>query len=299
MSRERFDLVFSLGAGCSCSMMLREKELQFASFPLDWAGTPEFGAGGDIRAKTDIVVGGFVNWFKKENLERAPVYDSEKYTSYLDRGTRLYFTHDVPVGSDLEREYPALSEKFARRIDRFLRLLSGANRVLAVWVNDPRVPGEVGEEDLKYCLDAFRMAYPAAEFKIIAVNCAHGVPYESMRSFRGDGYECYAFDYRVVTEGEPTWEIRRDLFAPLLERFGCADYRTRAERRANAKREKSREWEKYKATSVLDFWLTRIKFKLYRHLERGLGRKGVLAGFRPAAGIAGPQDAKGSDGQAV
>ena len=120
-----------------------------------------------------------------------------------------------------------------------------------------------------------------------------------MRSFCGDGYECYAFDYRVDTVGEPTWEIRRDLFAPLLERFEVVDYRTRAEKRANAERERSREWEKFKATSTLDFWLTRIKFKLYRHLERGLERKGVLAGFRPAAGIAGPQDAKGSDGQAV
>lgn len=276
MSRERFDLVFSLGAGCSCSMMLREKELQFASFPLDWAGTPEFGAGGDIRAKTDIVVGGFTNWFKKENLERAPVYDSEKYTSYFDRGTRLYFTHDVPVGSDLEREYQALSEKFARRIDRFLRLLSGAKRVLAVWVNDPRVPGEVGEEDLKYCLDAFQMAYPAAEFKIVAVNCVRGVSYESMRSFRGDGYECYAFDYRVDTEGEPTWEIRRDLFAPLLEQFEAKDYRTFAEKRANAKRERAREMERFKATSWFGLEVTKAKYKVYRHLKRQFESKGIV-----------------------
>jgi len=278
MKKERFDFIFPLGAGCSCSMMLREKGLQLASFPLDWVGTPDFGAAGDIRAKTDMIVGRFRNWFRKENLERAPVYDTPKHLSYLDRGTGLYFTHDVAVGSSLEADYPAASEKYARRIDRFLQLLAGARRVLAVWVNDPRIPGEVGEEDLRYCLDAFRRAYPRAEFKIIAVNCAHGVKPSDMRITRGEGYECYSFDYRAFIECEDDllWEIRRDLFAPLFERFEVADYRTRSEKRANARRERERTMEKYKATSALDLWLTRLKFKVYRHLKRSLERKGVV-----------------------
>ncbi len=277
MNKERFDFIFSLGAGCSCSMMLREKGLQLASFPLDWVGTPDFGAAGDIRAKTDIVVGGFDNWFKKENLVRSPVYDTPKHLSYFDRGTGLYFTHDVEVGSSLDHDYPAASEKYARRIDRFLKLLAGARRVLAVWVNDPRIPGEVREEDLRYCLEAFRRKYPRAEFKIIAANCVHGVKPSAMRIARGEGYECYSFDYRAFTECEDDqiWEIRRDLFAPLLERFEVADYRTRSEKRENAKRERARAMEKYKATSALDLWLTRFKFKAYRHLKRSLERKGV------------------------
>jgi hypothetical protein len=33
---ERYDLAFSLGAACSCSVALRRAKLQFASFPLDW-----------------------------------------------------------------------------------------------------------------------------------------------------------------------------------------------------------------------------------------------------------------------
>ena len=270
-------------------MMLREKGLQLASFPLDWVGTLKLSASGNIRAVVDIVVGGFANWFKKENLERAPKFDTAKYLGFFDRGTGLDFTHDIAIDSDLDRDYPSASEKYSRRIDRFLKLVAGARRVLAVWVEDPRISGEVGEDDLRYCLDAFRKAYPGAEFKLVAVNCVHGVRPEAMRSFRGDGYECYSFDYRVDTAGEPTWEVRRDLFSPLLERFETVDYRTRAEKRANAKREKMREMERFKATSLPDFWFTRMKFKLYRHLERGLERKGVLAGLRPAAGRIGPQ----------
>ena len=274
VKKERFDLVFPLGAGCSCSIMLREKGLQLASFPLDWVGTPDFGAAGDIRAKTDIIVGGFKNWFVKENIDRAPEYDSPNFLGYFDRGTRLYFTHDIVVGSDLERGYPSASAKYARRIDRFLKLLAGARRVLAVWVNDPRIQGEVGEEDIRYCLDAFKTAYPKSKFKIIAVNCVPGLAPENMRVFSGEGYECFSFDYRAM-DGELTWEIRRDFFAPILERFEVADYRTRTEKRENAKRERARDMEKFRATSLLDLWLTKTMFKLYRHLKRRLERKGV------------------------
>lgn len=274
--KECYDFVFPLGAGCSCSMMLREKDLQLASFPLDWVGTPDFGAAGDIRVKAELVANGFKGWFLEENLERAPQYDSPKFLSYLDRGTGLYFTHDFEHGADIHREYPEASAKYARRIERFHKLLSGSRRVLAVWVNDPRIPGEVGEEDIAYCLDVLRKAYPGVAFKVIVVNCAHGVKPEEMRRSIGDGFECYAFDYRVVTDGEPTWDIRRDLFAPLFERFSVRDYRTKSERRANARRERARDMEKFHATSSLDLVFTKMKFKLYRHLKRSLERKGVI-----------------------
>ena len=275
--KEQFDFVFSLGAGCSCSMMLREKGLQLASFPLDWVGTPDFGAAGDIRVKAELVANNFGGWFLEENLERAPQYDSPKFVSYLDRGTGLYFTHDFAHGADIHREHPAAIAKYARRIERFRKLLSGARRVLAVWINDPRVPGEVGEADVTHCLGVLRRAYPKAEFKIVVVNCARGVKPEDMRVNIGEGFECYAFDYRAVTEGEPTWDVRTELFAPLLERFAVRDYRTRAERRANALRERARDMEKFHAASALDLLVTKAKFKLYRHLKRSLERKGVIS----------------------
>ncbi len=275
MKRERFDFAFPLGAGCSCSMMLREKGLQFASFPLDWVGTLDFGAAHDMREKTNLVANGFAGWLREENLERAPKYDSPKFLGYFDRGTGLYFTHDFAPGSDIRREYPSVSAKYARRIERFKKLLSGARRVLVVWVNDPRIYGVAGTEDVLYCLDTLRGAYPGKEFKVIAVNCVHGVGPEAMDVERGDGYERYSFDYRVVTEGDPSWEVRRDYFAPLLERFEVSDYRTRAERRANAKRERARDMERFRATSAIDLLVTKAKFKVYRHLKRGLERKGV------------------------
>ena len=67
MSRERFDFIFGMGAGCSCSRMLRERGLQYASFPLDWVGDPCLDAGADIRLVADLAAGGFREWFEKES----------------------------------------------------------------------------------------------------------------------------------------------------------------------------------------------------------------------------------------
>ena len=279
MSRERFDFVFGIGAACSCSRMLRERGLQYASFPLDWVGNPRIDAGEVLRHVSNLAAGGFPNWFEEENLERAPQYDSERYTAYFDRGSRLFFAHDFTPGGDMHREYPKAREKYARRIDRFAKVLSSARKVLVVWVADPRGIGEVAEDDIACSLNSFRKAHPKTEFRLLVVNCVHGVRPENMRVKRGDGYECLAFDYRVVTEGPPTWDVRTEMFAPIFDRYAAVDYRTRAEKRENARREKARAYAKLKAKSAWGYLVNRMEFKIYRHFKRKLERKGILQGI--------------------
>ena len=281
--RGKYDFIFGMGAGCSCSRMLRERGLQYASFPLDWVGDPCLDAAVGIRLVADLVAGGFGNWFEKENLERNALYDSSKHMSFYDRKVKLFFAHDFGRGGDFESEYKTAKEKYERRIERFGTLLSRAKKALAVWIADPRGSGEATAVDMQYVLSVLRRAYPKTEFRVLAANCVPGLEPAKMRVEHGDGWEIFSFDYRVVTVGKPTWDIRTELFSPIFDRFEAVDYRTRAEKRANAKRERAREYEKFKATSPIDLFLTKMRFKLYRHLKRRLERKGVQLqdGVRP------------------
>ena len=279
VAKQRFDFIFGLGAGCSCSRMLRERGLQFASFPLDWVGDPCLDAGEDLRWTANLAASGFKNWFEKENLERDTQYDSPKHISFYDRNVKLYFAHDFEQGGDFDKEYPLAKAKYDRRIERFDLLLSKARKALAIWIADPRGRGAVGADDMQCALSAFRRAYPKTEFMVLATNCVPGLRPEETRVERGDGWEIFSFDYRVVTEGNPTWDIRTELFSPILDRFEAVDYRTRAEKRANALRERKREYVRFNATSPMDLFITKLRFKLYRHLKRRLERKGVLEGL--------------------
>ena len=148
-----------------------------------------------------------------------------------------------------------------------------------VWVADPRGKGEAAEDDIAYSLNAFRKAYPKTEFRLLVVNCVHGVSPQEMRVKRGDGYECLAFDYRVFKEGPPTWDVRSEMFAPIFDRYVAVDYRSRAEKRENARREKARAYAKMRAKSAWEYIVNRLQFKLYRHFKRRLERKGVLLGI--------------------
>ena len=279
--KEKFDFVFALGSGCACSRMLREHGLQYASFPLDWVGGISFsvGAGAALKRTADIVVSDFANWFREENLERIPDFDTSRYDSYIDRGTQLYFTHDIPSGGDLHSCHPATQERYRRRIARFLSCAKSAKKMLAVWVSDPRDPGEIAEADVCAALAALRGRYPKAEVKMFVAKCLEGTPPDRAVVKRGDGWELALFDYRSATEGPPTWEVRSEMFSPIFDRFEAVDYRTRAEKRANAAREKKREYEKFKASSPIDLLLTKLRFKIYRHLKRRLEKKGVLEGL--------------------
>ena len=151
MKKERFDFVFSLGSGCACSRMLRERGLQYASFPLDWVGGISFahGAGEGVRRSAAIVAADFADWLRAEDLERAPKYDSSRFDAYYNRRNGLYFTHDVPPGGDVAACLPRILETYRRRIDRFIARASASKSILAVYVSDPRDPGEIGEDDVR------------------------------------------------------------------------------------------------------------------------------------------------------
>lgn len=278
MKKERFDLVFSLGSGCGCSRVLRERGLQFASFPLDWVG--RLGDTGlALRRSADLVASGYFRWCEEENLIRAPQHDSVKYDSYFDRETGLYFTHDVSSGGNLHEEYPQIAAKYARRISRFDALATCARKILVVWIADPRDDGVVREDDARHALASFRRKYPQSAFRLLALSCMPGVTVGAAHVVCGEGYELYGFDYRLITDGVRTWDIRTDLINPLLDRFEAVDYRTWAEKRANRHREQEHAYEKFKANTFFELLVNRFQFKLYRHLKRALDKKGVLKGI--------------------
>lgn len=266
---ERFDLVLGLGSACSCTQALRAAGLQLASFPLDWV------SGGDLRARTDLVTGGFADWMAEESWTRIDNPGAFGHDTYLNRRTGLVHPHDFGKGQPLAVSYPAVKAKYDRRVARLLGLLASAKRVLLVWIGDPRDAAPMTAADAERCLAAFRARYPDVAFRLLAFDCRAGVSPERPTEVRGADYRLLASDYRSRAAGAPPWAVEPRLLVAGLSGLSVRDYRTAAERRAYAEAQRRRAWARFGATSAWGLLMTKFQYRICLHMRRKLEKRGV------------------------
>lgn len=125
-----FDLVISLGDNCACATYLRDLHMRERSFPFDWITGPS------LERRVELLENEFYGFCKKENLRefvdpaRAEI---SRHRYYEDVNTDYKFLHDFLKDTPFELAYPAVYEKYNRRIKRLYAMTSEAKAVLFVW----------------------------------------------------------------------------------------------------------------------------------------------------------------------
>ena len=129
---ERYDLVFSLGAACACSVALRRAKLQFASFPLDWLalGTP--------LSRAKLVASHFEGWLEKDDFKYLGTNPVNGLGMFDNVRTGLKHLHDFADGP-IEKSYDTVRAKYARREARLYDLAEKSRRILCAYVSRPTV----------------------------------------------------------------------------------------------------------------------------------------------------------------
>lgn len=129
--KNKYDIVYSIGHDCACSMYLKRHNLRVVSGPLDWLTSVP------AHMRFDMILNdmdGFMNIDDFEFVEKNPnIVNDEKCDYYKNRRTGLYFYHDFPTGVALEKSFPDVAEKYTRRIRRFYDNIRKHERVLLVW----------------------------------------------------------------------------------------------------------------------------------------------------------------------
>ncbi len=131
MRKQKYDLIFSVGEACSCTSALRGADLQLKSYPLDWL------FGSDFIGRCKIVASRFNRFIEKNDLEYTYSERSISCDAYHNKYNDLTFNHDFATGRPLDETYPAVSEKYARRISRLLESIDKSQRVLVVYIETP------------------------------------------------------------------------------------------------------------------------------------------------------------------
>ena len=261
---KRFDMAFSMGFSCGGTMALRRAGMQFASYPLDWIGSP------GIVASAKMIAADFAGWFEKDDLQLVAVRGgSFQNNVYQNRRTRFGFPHDFPRFFRFEEKYPETAEKYARRIKRFMSDLGAAKTALVVYIERPINPRAM-DADLVEAKRILEAKFPAVKFELVYFFLDEGRTGFSEASV-ADGITAVACDYVQYDHGEKSHAIDADVPAAYFRgRFEVPDRRSEEEKAAYVRGRKSARKQKFGGK------LNALKYRLYRWLERDLEERGLV-----------------------
>jgi len=268
----KYDLAFALGSSCTATDVLRQAGLQFTAFPLDWIGRLS------VRTCAELIFGGFEDFLSLSRIRIEDDLDDGRFRHCVDDGLGTAFSHDFPVGKSVEEAYPAVKEKYDRRIARFLSLLKQSKSVLVVWIGDFR-DGRDGvsstDEDFRHAAERLSMRYPRTKFDFMVFELPPAGGDARPADVSRDGFRRITLSYRDVAEGPESWKIQTDRFRPYFRGISVRDYRDAAAKRAQRLRERESRFARFGVDNAFSYALARLQYQICRKIGRSLRRRGV------------------------
>lgn len=269
MTRQ-YDFVLGMGTTCHCSQALREAGLQLTSLPFDWVGGPE------LRKKAEFMVAGFPGWFEAGTLTQIDSpYTTARTTAWSDKWG---FTpvHDFHRGTPFDEERPKVMAKYRRRIDRMFRLLDASERVLVVYIESPGFP-TTSIDEMKEARRLLGGRWPRARFDFLCLKESEGRSLGDAEESEDDGIRIVSCDYRESGGKGKVWvgDVKA-LARWFAGEYSVRDYRTDEERKSWRRKARQTKYAALNASGLVDYMLTKWRYKLYRHLHKKLSKKGLV-----------------------
>lgn len=275
-NEDPYDLVFGIGQACGCSQSLRRAGLQHLSFPGDWTAPiwtdkehPDHAH--DARDRADTLCDMPADFFRAEDFVRQRTISNTGKQVYVNRKTRYVFNHDFAIGEDFTSELPKVAARYRRRTEKLLSLIAASRRVLVVRIDIPGGKHPTSLDDCRYVREKLNARFAPARFDCLLMTNDASRPF-AQRTFSEvePGLFQISFDFldrRHTLPNQPNLALTS---AALRERFAVRDYRTDAERRQFAEKEKCAKQKKRRLR-----WLKNLN----RLLGLWYGRFNPLADF--------------------
>ena len=160
---DKYDIIYSLGAGCGCTMLMDYEGLRTFAGPFDWVRTDKRG----LDQAFALMMNDFADFFNYEDFKvrTDPKPVDPLCHAYENIKTSYIFFHDFPKEKPMEESFAAVKKKYERRIERFYRLISERKRVLLVWYS---FTNNTSDEDVvRLCGEFCRKMNKTIDFLII------------------------------------------------------------------------------------------------------------------------------------
>lgn len=272
----RYDLVFGIGQACGCSHSLRRAGLQHLSFPGDWTapiwGDKDHpGFEHDVRNRANTLCDIPADFFRAEDFVCQRTISNTGRQVYVNRKTRYVFNHDFAIGEDFTTELPKVAARYRRRMQKLQTLIAASRRVLVVRIDIPEGKHPTSLDDCRYVREKLNARFAPARFDCLLMTNDASRPF-TQRTFSEvePGLFQISFDFLDRKHPLPNQPDLALTSAALREHFAVRDYRTDAERRQFAEKERCAKMEKRR--------LRRLK-NLNRLIGLWYGRFNPLADF--------------------
>lgn len=268
---KKYDFIFSLGAACSCSSCLRGANLQFASYPFDWL------YGSDLIGRVSLLCHGFDGWLDKEALVHIGTREHPLPCDiYRNTKTEIVFNHDFPLGEDFDKAYDEVVQKYNRRIERLIKSINKAKKVLAVFINLP----DNSNLDSKMITDAKVLldeTFGKDKFDILCLQYKSGLDVKNAEeSIPQEGIKILAFDYGSKEENAENWEVDcRQIREWLIDNYAARDKRSIGQKISYYFKRKKNYLRDF-GDNIFEQIICNIQYKLWKHLNKKLSKRGII-----------------------
>ncbi len=145
MLKKKYDIVYSLGTDCACSMYMLRHHLRSKSGPFDWLTHASF------KTRMELILNEFQDFINLEDLRFLPkdekMFNDEKCDYYENTRNSFYYYHDFPKDIPLSSSYTEVRAKYDRRIERFLNDITENDNVLLLWLaHNQKVDNQMAQD---------------------------------------------------------------------------------------------------------------------------------------------------------
>ena len=214
----KYDLIFSIGAACSCTEALRENALQYESYPFDWL------FGSSCLDRMDILISRFERWINYEDLIKLDYTNGDKKNPcdvYKNTYNSIVFNHDFPENIPLSESYNQVKQKYDRRINRLINNIKQSNRILLVYIETPNAEEKLANYiELEKKLSELNSVYSDKTFDLLyCTNDMTFNPMEYNTDIISSNITIITGNYKSLEKEALPYEVNKLFFKRLFKPY--------------------------------------------------------------------------------